>query len=51
MNGIIPSTFRIELPEVHEASDLSLECLLQKADRPLERFLRLTSELCQTQNS
>ncbi|PKY03286.1 hypothetical protein P168DRAFT_298085 [Aspergillus campestris IBT 28561] len=43
-NGIIPSVFRIELAEVDEASDLSLECLLQKADRPLERFLKLTFE-------
>lgn len=41
-NGIIPSVFRIKLAEVHEASDLSLESLLQKADRPLERFLKLT---------
>ncbi|CAP82981.1 Pc15g00950 [Penicillium rubens Wisconsin 54-1255] len=37
------SVFRIKLAEVHEAPDLSFESLLQKASRPLERTLNLTS--------
>ncbi|RJE23424.1 hypothetical protein PHISCL_04232 [Aspergillus sclerotialis] len=41
-DGILPSVFRINPAEVHEAPDLSLESLLQKASRPLERFLNLT---------
>ena len=43
-DGIIPSVFRIKLAEVHKAPDLSLESLLQKASRPLERCLKLTCE-------
>lgn len=43
-DGMIPSVFRVKLADVHEASDLSLESLLQKASRPLERCLTLTYE-------
>lgn len=41
---MIPSVFRVRLTDVHEASDLSLESLLQKASRPLERCLKLKYE-------
>ncbi|PLN79433.1 hypothetical protein BDW42DRAFT_186705 [Aspergillus taichungensis] len=43
-DGMIPSVFRVKLADVHEASDLSLYSLLQKASRPLERCLTLTCE-------
>lgn len=43
-DGIIPSIFRVRLADVYEPSDLSLVSLLQKADRPLERCLKLAYE-------
>ncbi|PLB53733.1 hypothetical protein P170DRAFT_396362 [Aspergillus steynii IBT 23096] len=43
-DGVIPSVFQIKFEEVHEASDLSLQSLLQKASRPLERYLKPTSK-------